>query len=368
MNWQNEMCREPALSVVVATYERAEIVRETLRRLADQVLDPSEYEVIVVDDGSRDHTSAVVEEWTKRASYRLRYIYHSNHGPGYAQNRGIEAAAAPIVLLIADDIFAAPAALKMHLDMHKAHPQQEVAVVGRLEELPPENATVFLRNWVHWPQYREFRGLQELPYYRFMACNISAKRDFLLRHGPYREQMGRAGPAAHEDVQLGYQLSLAGLRILYCPEALGFHHHPTTFAAACGRRYMQGLNFGEFHLNAPVPEIPVVYHILSWWTLADHFRALLGSRRRYLMPADRNPAKLAAWHLLRAVVFNSLTVPWLWEPMVNAAERSATVALFAHWQIYRGILFYHFLRGCRDGHRMYDKARLRLPQAGTTAD
>lgn len=360
------MSKELALSVVVATYDRAEIIRETLRHLAEQELDPAAYEVIVVDDGSPDHTRAVVEEWMARAPYRLRCLHHSNHGPGYTQNRGIEVAEAPLVLLMADDIFMSPPALKAHLAMHEAHPEQEVAVVGRLEESRLLDQTVFLRNWVHWTQYREFTGLLELPYYRFMACNISVKRDFVLRYGPYREQMGRAGPAAHEDPQLGYQLSRGGLRILYCPDALGFHHHPTTFEAASERRYMQGLNFGEFHHHAPAPEIPVTYHVLTWRTLPDHVRALFGPRRRYLMPADRNPALLLWRYLLRTLLFNGLTVRGLWEPLVRAAERSPAIARWMHWQVYRGVLFYHFLRGCRDGYRIFDKARGVLNRPGTT--
>jgi glycosyltransferase involved in cell wall biosynthesis len=361
------MEKRPEISVVVATYQRAEIMRETLRHLGNQELDASRYEVIVVDDGSLDHTGSVVEEWMQRAPFRLRYIQHSNHGPGYTQNRGLEAAEAPLVLLMADDIWMSPCALSAHLAFHRSHPEPAVAVVGRLEEAPPQNASVFLRHWVHWPQYREFTDLSELPYYRFMACNISAKRDFVLRYGPYREQMGRAGPAAHEDPLLGYQLSQAGLRILYCPEALGFHHHPTTFEAACERRYMQGLNFGEFCRHAPVPEIPVVYHLLKWWTLADHWRTFTGPRRRHLMPADRNIPVLVARHLLRAAVFNGLAVRYLWEPVVQASERNPAIARLMNWQIYRGVLFYHFLRGCREGHRRFDIARERVEEAGITS-
>src|SRR5258708_24352940 len=116
------MSEELALSVVVATYDRAEIVRETLRHLADQELDPAKYEVIVVDDGSPDHTRSVVEEWMGRVPFRLRYLHHSNHGPGYTQNRGMEAAEAAIVLLMADDIFMSPKALTAHLATHRAHP------------------------------------------------------------------------------------------------------------------------------------------------------------------------------------------------------------------------------------------------------
>ena len=356
------MSNELKLSVVIATYGRAEILRETLRHLAEQELDPTSYEVIVVDDGSPDHTGSVVEEWQGRTPFPLCYLRHSNHGPGYTQNRGIEAARAPLVLLMADDIFMLPQALQAHVDMHAAHPEQEVAVLGRVDESRRLDDTVFLRHWDHF-KMKVLTGLKELPYYWFWACNISVKREFLVRHALFRDQRGRSGEAAHEDVLLGYRLSRFGLRILYCEQALALHCHPTTFDAACDRRYMQGMNFGELRHYAPMPEIPVIYHVLNWRTLADHVRALLGPRRRLLPANDRNPALLLLRHLMRAVTFNFLTVRLFWEPLVRTAEVRPAIARLMNAQIYRGVMFHHFLRGCRDGHRRFDRRRARLGPA-----
>jgi hypothetical protein len=317
----------------------------------------------------------------------LTYLHHSNHGAGYTQNRGLEAARAPIVLLMADDIFMLPQALTSHLANHMAHPEQEVAVLGRVDEshlamhmAHPEQEvalpdcvaesrrlddSVFLRNWDKF-KMGTLAGTRELPYYMFWVNNISAKREFVMRHGPFREQPGRAGPAAHHDIVLGYRLSRFGLRILFSEEARALHCHPTTFEAACRRRYMEGQNFGELHHYAPVPEIPVVYHVLNWRTLPDHVRAVFGPRRHYLPPVDRNPALLLLRHVARAVLFNMLTVRLVWEPLVRAAEKNPTVAGLMNSQFYRGVLFYHFLRGCRDGDRVFDRARRALSHAGTT--
>jgi len=356
-----------ALSVVMATYNRAEIVRETLRHLAEQDLDPAQLEVIVVDDGSPDHTRAVVEEWIPRAPFCLSYLHHENRGPGYTQNRGLEMAKAPLVLLIADDILLEPHAVRAHLEMHRAHPEPEVAVLGRVEESPLlTNESVFRGKWDHF-HFSRFSGIRELPYYRFWACNISVKKGFVLRHGPYLEHRGRAGAAAHEDPQLGYQLSKAGLRILWCPEALGFHYQMTTFDEACHRRYMQGLNFGEFRSHAPAPEIPVAYHVLNWRTFHDHLRAVFGPRRRYLEGADRNPVLLALRHMARAVLFNGLLVKGVWEPLIRAAEHNSAIARLMNAQLYRGVLFYHFLRGCRDGHRRFDRPRRSIGRPQTSS-
>jgi GT2 family glycosyltransferase len=360
------MTDDPKLSVVMATYNRAETIRETLRHLADQSLDPSDYEVIVIDDGSPDNTRDVVAEWQARVPFRLTYLHHANHGPGYTQNRGLEVARAPVVLLMADDIFMAHGTLAAHLAMHAAHPEPEVAVLGRVEQSPALEGSVFLRTWDPF-RFSAFAGQTELPYYRFWACNISVKRDFVLRFGPFREQRGRAGAASHEDPELGYRLSRGGLRILYGVDALGHHHHVVTFEQACRRRYMQGMNFGEFRRLAAAPEIPVAYHVLTWQTLPDHLRAWFGPRRRYLTGIDRNPPGLLLWHLARVCVFNGLTVRHLWEPLVRQAEHRPAIAKRLNREVYRGILFHHFLCGCRDGDRRFDRAPGQAVGAGTAA-
>src|SRR6266581_3860810 len=71
------------LSVVLATYNRAETLRDTLHHLADQELDPTCYEVIVIDDGSPDHTRKVVEEALPVVPFKMTYLHHANRGPGY---------------------------------------------------------------------------------------------------------------------------------------------------------------------------------------------------------------------------------------------------------------------------------------------
>ena len=56
------MAENLKLSVVLATYNRAETLRETIHCLSDQDLEPDSYEVIVIDDGSSDHTRQVVPD------------------------------------------------------------------------------------------------------------------------------------------------------------------------------------------------------------------------------------------------------------------------------------------------------------------
>jgi GT2 family glycosyltransferase len=335
------------LSVVMATYNRAETIRETLRHLADQSLDPATYEVIVIDDGSPDHTRAVVDEWLDKAPFKLTYLHHANHGPGYTQNRGLEVAQAPVVLLMADDIFMAHDTLAAHLAMHQANPEPHIAALGRVEQSAALDGSVFLRTWDPF-RFSAFAGQTELPYYRFWACNISVKRDFVLRFGPFREQRGRAGAASHEDPELGYRLSKAGLRILFCPDALGYHHHVVTFEQACRRAHMQGLNFQDFRDLVGQPEIAVAYHVFSPSTLGDHLRTWFSDRRHLVGPAERNPITLLLRYVLRDLAFNTLTVRLVWRKLLNRAEQDPTIARLVRAPFYHGVIAYHFFRGCRE--------------------
>jgi glycosyltransferase involved in cell wall biosynthesis len=76
------MAETPAVSVVIASYNRAALLRETLDSVLQQRF--ADYEVIVVDDGSSDDTAAAVRAYGDR----VRYYYQENRGPSAARNLG----------------------------------------------------------------------------------------------------------------------------------------------------------------------------------------------------------------------------------------------------------------------------------------
>ena len=348
-----------SLSVVLATFNRAETLESTLAHLAEQSLDGSRYEVIVVDDGSPDATEGVVKSWMSRAPFALRYLKHANRGPGYTQNRGVREARAPIVLLMADDIWMAPGTLEAHLAAHDARSDPAVAILGRVCQSPALDGTTFLRTWDPF-RFSDMDGAVELPYYKFWACNISVNREFVLAHGLFREPMGLAGAAAHEDPELGYRLSLAGLRIFYCKAALGHHHHVVTLEQACRRAFMQGRNFVPFRSQVNQPEIAVAYHWLHWSTIADHIKTRFSDRRRFLMSTDRGLLRLLLRYALRDLAFNAFTMRFVWKPLAAAAERSAAAARIMRPAFYRGMIAYNFFEGARQEQRSSGTARPRL--------
>jgi glycosyltransferase involved in cell wall biosynthesis len=89
----------PQVSVVIATYNRARFLAETIESVLRQRF--TGYELIVVDDGSTDNT----RELLKPYGSRLRYIYQENHGPSAARNVGVRHALAPwISIQDSDDL------------------------------------------------------------------------------------------------------------------------------------------------------------------------------------------------------------------------------------------------------------------------
>jgi glycosyltransferase involved in cell wall biosynthesis len=334
---------KPTCSVVIATYNRRDIIGRTLDHLAKQTYPADQFEVIVIDDGSPDDTGDVVQAKIPLVPYRLRYLVHQNRGPGATQNRGILEAEGEWIVLMADDILPAPGMLASYATFHRRNPETAHAALGRVLQAPDLPRSAFQDHWDPF-RYFELEGMTELPYWKFWACNISVKRSFLLEHGMFRELRG----AAHEDVELGYRLCAAGLKILYWPLALAHHYHVETLDAAIKRAYERGLNFYVLTDNLDDPQIVVKYHVFNWRTLREHIAVYRNVSASSLPPADRNFAWLLFRQLIRWVVFNRLTIP-VWLSLLRAADCRPWLSRLLNSYFYRGAVSYHFIKGCAVG-------------------
>jgi glycosyltransferase involved in cell wall biosynthesis len=93
--------RESGVSVVIPTYDRADMLREAVESVLGQTVAASD--IVVVDDGSEDHTPNVVEELRGQGA-PLVYLRgpHSNDRSG-ARNRGVEAARCSLIAFLDSD-------------------------------------------------------------------------------------------------------------------------------------------------------------------------------------------------------------------------------------------------------------------------
>ena len=102
-------------SVVIATYNRAADLRETLRSLS--ALRPhGAWEVVVVDNNSTDDTRRVVEDAARAFPVRLRYLFEREQGRSPALNAGIRAARGAIIVTTDDDVRVPPGWLNAAAD------------------------------------------------------------------------------------------------------------------------------------------------------------------------------------------------------------------------------------------------------------
>src|SRR5215213_507620 len=93
------------ISVIVPAYNAEPWIADTLRSVLDQTIDPASYEIIVVDNGSQDHTIDVAAAALRSASARVTLSSEPQRGPAYARNHGLRLAHGSwIQYLDADDL------------------------------------------------------------------------------------------------------------------------------------------------------------------------------------------------------------------------------------------------------------------------
>lgn len=221
----------PDLSVIIPTCNRREILLKTLAAYKAQSARSRILEVLVLDDGSTDGTQEAVSEFSARGELPLRYFHLAHRGQAAARNQGIRAAKGKLILFGDDDILPGPNLVAEHLIWHDKHPQPSIGVLGLVEWSPEVKPTPFM-NWLGKEGLFEFAWLkagEEAGFGRFYSCNLSLKIDFLRESGIFDEEFKSYG---FEDTELGYRLEKKGLKLLYNPGAVGYHHKFVSFADA----------------------------------------------------------------------------------------------------------------------------------------
>lgn len=253
----------PQISVIIPTFNRSEVLAKTLLHLNNQTLNHDDFEIIVVDDGSTDQTTSVVQNWQKTLkNLTLISNQRSGQGAAKARNQGIQLAKSPLILMIGNDIYLRPNALELHLAAHQEHPAPNIAILGHIRWPKNKKTTTFMR-WLDntLPKQQPFQGPQfafhlltkQKPDYRFFyTSNISLKTELLKKHA-FRTDFQSYG---FEDTELGYRLEKEeNLKIYYKPNIIAIHDHPLSFQDLKNR--MQGIGKNLQLFQKLHPELPL---------------------------------------------------------------------------------------------------------------
>lgn len=227
----------PRVSVVIPTYNRCDMLRTSLEHLTRQQLPPSEFEVIVADDGSSDATKETVESFADRL--RVKYHFQEDLGfrAGTARNAGARLATAPILLFLDTGPLFGTDLLLRHLAAHSEDTERR-AVIGYAYGYNPEKDTSWITDVVQElgpeetvaryagdPEFQDVRhpqlmnvvsGLDRIPWRLFWTINCSVRTDDFWAVGGFDEEFHGWGA---EDTELGFRLSRHGVRFKVAEDA-----------------------------------------------------------------------------------------------------------------------------------------------------
>lgn len=114
---------DPRLSIIVPTYNYARYLPHALESIAAQTF--TDWECVIVDDGSSDGTEAIGRSWTERDP-RYRYVHQRNAGLAAARNTGIRNARGSLFQFLDADDRLQPLKLARHVQWLDQHPETDI--------------------------------------------------------------------------------------------------------------------------------------------------------------------------------------------------------------------------------------------------
>ena len=345
------------ISVVMPTFNRRRVLERTLPALEMQDLPPSEFEVLVVDNGSTDGTLEFLEAWKPLFTFRSFQV--SRRGASAARNAGIFAARGELVLLLDDDLLAIPDLLSQHCAAHINSSEPHI-VHGPIYVAPGSTKTIIrhITDQFYAEYYRSLTADMELRYPEGIGpkitmlssmINSSMPRETLLRCGGFDEEI-----LAAEDLDLGMRLWKMGLplhcrptafvREIYVKTSINYLHNQ---AVACGagdwrvvhkhpeyRPYSSMASFGETQIGKrwlrnllmrfPLSSVPLMTIPLRMERFFFDIPLLRNFGERIFRLAERIQR-------LRSGLKSSGS----WEQLVNEYDRRLPVLMYHHVGIAR---------------------------------
>lgn len=206
------------ISIIIPTYNRLPILEKCLKALEKQKFTTdkiSNYEIIVVDDGSIDGTL----EWLAKNNAQfphVRVFSQKHQGPAAARNLGIKKSKGEIIIFIDSDLVVTENFLQAHAN----------ALIKGQQKIGSDR--LFTYGWVintcnfENPTAEPYK-ITDFSAAYFATGNVAIPRKWLEEVGLFDTRFQLYG---WEDLELGFRLKKLGLKLIKCPEAVGYHWHP----------------------------------------------------------------------------------------------------------------------------------------------
>jgi GT2 family glycosyltransferase len=292
--------RADRVAILIATYNRATLLGETLDVLARSRTSPRlRWDVIVIDNNSTDDTRAVVESRQPGYPAPLTYLRERRQGRSAALNAGIAATTAPLLLFTDDDVRVDEEWIEAGVHALAAGADYVGGPVSPIWETAPPAwldltrsdlwGTVAILDYGREPFAFEDRRLVPL------GANMGVRRSLIERVGGFRLDLGRTRsrrPLGQEVPELLARARASGLRGQYVPAMHVQHHIPSTrLTRRYFRRWWNGKGCSKAALEAIQPltelglDLRLVPHVggVPRYMLGDALRDLKGYARALIL-------------------------------------------------------------------------------------
>jgi glycosyltransferase involved in cell wall biosynthesis len=198
--------------VIVATHNRAELLRQCLTSFIHQSSPVESFELVVVDDGSTDDTQAVLAGL--ELPFTLAVVQQSSAGSAAARNAGALRASGRVLVFIDDDEVAEPGFVAAHLRVHEG--RERIVAIGAIEQRVPEGADRLARLQMEdMNAHIEVVMARAAFYLDLYGGNFSITRSTFDEAGGFANDLPRA-----IDTEFGYRLHELGCEFVFVRDAL----------------------------------------------------------------------------------------------------------------------------------------------------
>lgn len=305
---RDDVERTPLVTVVLAAFNGEAFLSEAIESVIDQTV--SEWNLIIVDDGSTDRTSQLAEHFAARDS-RISVLRRQNGGVASARNAGVEAAATKwIALLDQDDVFRRD---KLERQLRFLEENPDVKCLGswgvRIGRAGKQLGT-FRVGPVTEADYNEKRTAGRLIY--LLAASAVFDRELAMALGGFRSE-----PGGTDDIELWSRIADAH-QVRALPEELVFYRvHAGSESAS--KLFVQRLNTERIKRNMRLRRAGDAE--VSYEDFLERYYRLPWPKRF----AKRWTAQSLSWYRLGGAMLADRNVLGLWFLFLSGLMRPALV-------------------------------------------
>lgn len=253
--------RCPGVSILIAAYNEEDSILSTLESIARQGY-PGPLQVIVINDGSRDGTRALLD----RAFAPWLTVIHleQNAGKANALNVGLAHVAHRLTITLDGDSYLYRDALRNLVERYMTDPHNTAAVAGAvLVRNSRKNLVTRIQEWDYFHGIAAVKRLQSL-----FQGTLVAQGAFSIYSTEVLRQVGGWPKCVGEDIVLTWAILRAGYRVGYCEDACSFTNAPDTWRQFIRQRqrWSRGL-IEAFKAHGALLFHARMSTIFVWWNL-----------------------------------------------------------------------------------------------------